>query len=99
MTSPQTAFTTASSAGLPGPDWLRARRAAAIARLDERSWAMPTTEAESWRYTPINELDLSTYGLAPATVSVTGATAEERDVESLAYPEPDGVTDLHDAFV
>lgn len=47
---------------LDGPDWLRARRAeaaAALAKID-----MPSTESELWRYSRIDDLDLSTFSLA-----------------------------------
>lgn len=47
---------------LDGPEWLRARRveaAAALAKID-----MPTTEAELWRYSRIDDLDLDGFTLA-----------------------------------
>jgi Fe-S cluster assembly protein SufD len=55
-------FTSERSAALPGPAWLRSRRAAAAERF--ASLPLPTTEAEIWRYTPIGDLDLSTFRLA-----------------------------------
>ena len=42
-----------------GPTWLLDRRAAAHDRF--RASALPTTEAEDWRYSRIGELDLSRY--------------------------------------
>lgn len=47
---------------LDGPEWLRARRveaAAALAKID-----MPSTEAELWRYSRIDDLDLDAFTLA-----------------------------------
>ena len=63
---------------------------------------LPTTQEESWRYTPINDLDLDRYTPGDPIVSVDApapATVEvvERS-DGLAYPEPDGLTDLHDAM-
>ena len=47
---------------LDGPEWLRTRRveaAAALAKVD-----MPSTEAELWRYSRIDDLDLDGFTLA-----------------------------------
>lgn len=49
---------------LPGPDWLRSRRAAALARSGHLP--LPTGEAEEWRYSRIAELDVSRFAAAPA---------------------------------
>lgn len=45
-----------------GPDWLRERRAEAVAAFGEIE--LPTTEQELWRYSRIDDLDLSEYSLA-----------------------------------
>jgi Fe-S cluster assembly protein SufD len=66
---------------------------------------LPTTEAESWRYTPINTLDLTDRPTLVSTVEVAAAGAGQPGVEvgtsakpdaPPAYPEPDGLTALHD---
>ena len=57
-----TAFTADAAAALPGPDWLRARRAAAVQRF--AATALPSEEEEVWRYSRISQLDLDHY--APA---------------------------------
>ncbi len=57
-------FTPEAARGLPGPDWLAARRAAAVERLGELEW--PTAAEEIWRYSRIGELDLSNYRPVPA---------------------------------
>jgi Fe-S cluster assembly protein SufD len=51
-------------ADLPGPGWLRARRADGLARAGHLP--LPTDEAEEWRYSRIAELDLDRYGPAPS---------------------------------
>ena len=58
------AFTADAAALLPGPDWLRARRAVAAARFT--STPLPTDAEEVWRYSRIAELDLDRYALPPA---------------------------------
>src|SRR5947209_5111429 len=47
------------ASALPGPDWLRARRAAAAERFAAAS--LPTEAEEIWRYSRISELDLDVY--------------------------------------
>jgi Fe-S cluster assembly protein SufD len=52
---------------LPGPDWLRARRAELAGRAGE--FELPSTDAEEWRYSRIDQLplgELSTVGAAVA---------------------------------
>lgn len=130
-----TAFSAERSAALGGPAWLQARRAAAVARFAAAE--LPTGEQEIWRYTPIKDLDLSSYELAdggsaaPAKTSAfadavtdraalvvvvdgrlvsaevgddaaaagvtVGVAEDERRL--LDVPDPDALTDLHDAFV
>lgn len=57
-------FTPDAARGLPGPEWLAARRMAAIERLAEVEW--PTAAEEIWRYSRIGELDLSNFRPVPA---------------------------------
>ena len=63
-------FTPEASAGLPGPGWLRERRAAGYEAL--ASCSLPSEGEEVWRYTPINTLVLDDFappahdGPAPA---------------------------------
>jgi Fe-S cluster assembly protein SufD len=64
------AFTPEVSAQLDGPDWLRARRAAAA-----RAYAgteLPTTDEEVWRYSRIDDLDLDSFSLAAAPTDPRG---------------------------
>ena len=69
MTS--TTFTPDASARLPGPAWLRARRAAAAARV--RSGELPTEAEEIWRYSRIGELDVDAYSpVAPDVATDAG---------------------------
>jgi Fe-S cluster assembly protein SufD len=57
-------FTPDAARGLPGPEWLAARRAAAVDRLAAVDW--PTDAEEIWRYSRIGELDLSRFRPVPA---------------------------------
>jgi Fe-S cluster assembly protein SufD len=57
-------FTPDAARALPGPDWLAARRAAAVERLADVEW--PTDAEEIWRYSRIRELDLSQFRPVPA---------------------------------
>ncbi len=62
---------------LPGPDWLRAQRAAAARRAAEAP--MPTFELEEWRYSPIDQLRLEDFAptaTPPVDVDVVGAHVE-----------------------
>jgi Fe-S cluster assembly protein SufD len=54
-----TNFTPDAARALDGPDWLVARRDAAVAQLDGLEW--PTAAEEIWRYSRIGELDLDRY--------------------------------------
>src|SRR5712672_376497 len=67
-------FSSAAARDLPGPEWLAARRAAAIERLAEVEW--PTAAEEIWRYSRIGELDLSNY--RPFAAEELGAPGDER---------------------
>jgi Fe-S cluster assembly protein SufD len=57
-------FSAEAARGLPGPDWLRARRAAAFDRLADVEW--PTASEEIWRYSRIGDLDLERFRPVPA---------------------------------
>lgn len=65
---------------------------------------LPTTQDESWRYSPIDSLDLARFEAAEASIAVeapapaAASVAERSAGGGLAYPEPDGLTDLHDAL-
>jgi Fe-S cluster assembly protein SufD len=67
-------FTPDASALLPGAGWLRARRAAAAARLDATE--LPTEAEEIWRYSRIGELDVDAFTpVAPDTAAEPGVPA------------------------
>ena len=72
-----TTFTPDASAALGGPDWLRARRAAALDRFS--ATPLPSPEEELWRYSRVAELDLDRY--APAIEPPAGDGALPTDVE------------------
>ncbi len=57
-------FTPGAARGLPGPDWMTERRAAALERLGAVTW--PTAAEEIWRYSRIGELDLDRFRPVPA---------------------------------
>lgn len=61
--APLSHFTAADAATLEGPAWLRERRSAAAHRFEAAG--LPSSEAEVWRYSRIDELDLSHFTLAP----------------------------------
>ncbi|HTX00841.1 MAG TPA: SufD family Fe-S cluster assembly protein, partial [Acidimicrobiales bacterium] len=67
------AFTPAAAAALAGEDWQRERRIAAAERLATLS--LPSAAEEDWRYSRIDELDLSLYGpVAPEQARAAAAT-------------------------
>jgi Fe-S cluster assembly protein SufD len=57
-------FTPDAARELPGPDWLAARRVAAVERLSAVEW--PTAAEEIWRYSRIGDLDLDRFRPVPA---------------------------------
>lgn len=63
MTTANTAFSAEASRALGGPDWLRARRLVAAAKLD--GLALPTAAEEIWRYSRIGDFDLARYRPVP----------------------------------
>jgi len=70
-------FTAENAARLGGPDWLRQRRSRAF--CDFEVLPLPSEKEELWRYTPIDELDLS--GYQPAAGS-TGDPISEAMAEA-----------------
>jgi Fe-S cluster assembly protein SufD len=54
-----TAFSADIAASIDGPDWLRARRTAAVERFE--ATGLPSNEQEEWRYSRIGDLDLDAY--------------------------------------
>lgn len=66
-------------AALGGPSDLQTRRAAALGRAHEAG--LPSFEEEVWRYTPIDDLDLSGYQLSgePGPAPSPGLLAEALD--------------------
>jgi Fe-S cluster assembly protein SufD len=74
-----TPFSADASAALGGPDWLRARRAAALDRFSATS--LPSPEEELWRYSRVAELDLDRY--TPALEVPAGGTALSADVQAV----------------
>ncbi|HKH03597.1 MAG TPA: SufD family Fe-S cluster assembly protein [Acidimicrobiales bacterium] len=64
-----TSFTTEQAGALGGPEWLRARRAAAAGAFAGAT--LPSANDEEWRYGRVDELDLTAY--VPAGVGPAGA--------------------------
>jgi len=56
-------FTADAARALPGPDWLAARRLAALGQLADTPW--PTSHEEIWRYSRIDDLDLGRFRPVP----------------------------------
>jgi Fe-S cluster assembly protein SufD len=73
-----TMLTTEASAALAGPDWLRRRRAAGAEAVAVA--AMPTIDEEVWRYSRIDELDLSRFNPVDPTSAVGGVPAAAQAV-------------------
>jgi Fe-S cluster assembly protein SufD len=81
MTTPLTEFNADTAAALPGPAWMKQRRADALARFEAAE--LPTEAEEVWRYSRIDDLDLASYrpvapadegtGLPPAASAVADA--------------------------
>jgi len=68
------AFTPDAARALGGPDWLVARRLAAVERLAGLAW--PTPAEEIWRYSRIDKFDLARY--RPFTPDELGLAGDER---------------------
>ena len=56
-------------ARLGGPDWLATRRASAAGHMADA--ALPSSEEEVWRYSPIDSLDLERFSAAAVATTVT----------------------------
>jgi Fe-S cluster assembly protein SufD len=69
-----------AAAALPGPPWLRARRAAAAERVAVAPW--PSTDDEVWRYSRIADLDLDAFTppLGPAPTGMPPAAQAVLDL-------------------
>jgi Fe-S cluster assembly protein SufD len=67
-------FTTDAARALGGPDWLVARRIAAVEQLESLTW--PTPAEEIWRYSRIDELDLDRF--QPLRAEAVGEPGAER---------------------
>jgi Fe-S cluster assembly protein SufD len=83
---------------LPGPAWLQARRASAADRA--AATPLPGADEEIWRYSRIDEIDLSRYPYIASQPTVTGAAGclsglEETDAE---VPAPDLFADWNAAL-
>jgi len=68
------AFSADAARALGGPDWLVARRLAAVEAIPAIPW--PTAEQEIWRYSRIGELDLERF--RPFGESELGRPGDER---------------------
>jgi Fe-S cluster assembly protein SufD len=79
-----TTFTTAASAALDGPSWLRERRAAAAEAF--AAGPLPSTEEEIWRYSRVDELDLDQFTPAPAFPDRALPPAPRALVDAVADP-------------
>jgi len=80
---------------LPGPEWLRSRRTAAAASLEQAS--LPTVDEEVWRYSRIGELDLDLY--TPATQRPTSGLPAPVSALLDSLPPRAGVVVVRDGFV
>ena len=72
MGAPLSGFTAESSAALAGPEWLRAKRRAALEQFQASD--LPTESLEEWRYSRIGQLDLDRF----SPVSVPDQSTEPR---------------------
>jgi Fe-S cluster assembly protein SufD len=75
MPTTTSALDPARSAALPGPDWLRSRRAAAAAALADAE--LPSSDEEVWRYSRIDDLDLDAYEPVPAAGAAASTVPSE----------------------
>jgi Fe-S cluster assembly protein SufD len=90
MTTTSATFDPAVARALPGPDWLRDRRSAAVERA--AALELPTTDEEVWRYSRIDELDLEAFTW-PSAEMLTEAPAGIADVPPDARALVDAVAD------
>jgi Fe-S cluster assembly protein SufD len=71
-------FDVDASASLPGPEWLKSARQAAASFL--RGRPLPTAEEELWRYSRIDDVDLTAYDLQSSSPSVPALPQESQDL-------------------
>src|SRR5437763_3211129 len=96
MASPMTEFTADAAAALPGPAWMKQRRADALARFE--AGELPTEAEEVWRYSRIDDLDLSAYRPVAAGQAPTGLPASVTAIADAAGPRS-GLLVLRDGRV
>lgn len=89
MTTTTSIFDPNAAAALAGPDWLRARRVAAARRTGDLE--VPSSEAEVWRYSPIDDIELDSFELA--------ADPDRPELPAGAVAVVDGVTDRAGAVI
>ena len=73
--TPLSTFTADALTALPGPDWLRVRRAEALERF--QAGPLPTAAEEVWRYSRIDDLDLDAYAPVLAAPEADGGVGPE----------------------
>jgi Fe-S cluster assembly protein SufD len=88
-------FGQAPARDLPGPDWLRRRRADAAERAE--SAGLPSTDEEVWRYSRIAELEVERY--EPVTSAPPGDVPSGATRLLDLVPERAGEVVLRDGFV
>jgi Fe-S cluster assembly protein SufD len=81
-------FDAEASAGLPGPDWLRAHRSVGYEAF--AATALPSESEEVWRYSPIDQLDLGAF--APSSNLETGVSLRQGESLRHALSEALGAT-------
>lgn len=81
-----------------GPSWLKDFREAGVERFN--SSTLPTSEAEVWRYSRIDDLDLDRYSWVSAAPSDSGRFVPEELQPVLdALPDAAGVVVIRDGWV
>jgi Fe-S cluster assembly protein SufD len=88
-------LTAADATALPGPDWLRARRAQAYERF--AATPLPTDAEEVWRYSRIADLELDRF--APASVPEDDGVPARLDAVLDALGERAGLLVVRNASV
>jgi Fe-S cluster assembly protein SufD len=96
MITPLTEFTADAATTLPGPGWMKQRRADALARFEADE--LPTEAEEVWRYSRIDELDLSAYRPIAGSEAATGLPAAVTAIADAAGPRS-GLLVLRDGRV
>jgi Fe-S cluster assembly protein SufD len=74
------------SARLAGPDWLRTRRAAAVAELSRSE--LPTTDLEEWRYSRIRDLRPDRFSLVDPDATSDPAASGGHGASNTSVPLP-----------